>query len=503
MEVVAQMLSFWIESFIFYYMVVLFSIYMVLAVISAVVLRRYVMNARIADHNEVLSSPFAPSISILAPAYNEELNIVENVRALLALHYTNFEVVIINDGSKDETLKQVVEAFDMEKVHYVVDERLFSAEIKGVYKSRKRALNNLIVVDKVNGGKADALNAGLNVASGRYFISIDADSIIDPYALQKMVKPFLEETGKPVIAVGGVVRIANSCEIVDGHLVNIKLPNQLLPLFQVLEYNRAFLLGRLAWSKMNGLLIISGALGMFDKEIVINCGGYHRYTVGEDMELVVRMRRFMAEQKRPYRIDYLPDPLCWTEAPGSIRILSRQRNRWTRGTIETLFAHWPLFLNPRYGTMGMLSHPFWVFFEWLAPIIEVLGISYFVIIAFMGYANWPYFFVTLFFGYFFSLSFTAFAIMYDYFAFYRYKSSKMVIKQLLAAVIEPIIFHPIVLVSALLGNFDYFVLRKRSWGNMTRVGLTKKQPTEGEVVPVPVRVNYSDNKPTAGRPDSN
>ena len=480
MDIVVKIISFWVESFIFYYTVAIFFVYFVLSVISAFVLRRYFLNAKIADHNEVLSSPFAPSISILAPAYNESLNIVENIKALLALHYTNFEVVVINDGSQDQTLARAVAAFDLEKVHYVIDERIFCSEIRGVYKSRKRALSNLIVVDKVNGGKADALNAGLNIAQGQYFIAIDADSIIDPHALQKMVKPFLEESDRQVIATGGVIRIANSCEIVDGHLVKINLPDKLLPLFQVLEYNRAFLLGRLAWSKLNGLLIISGALGLFDKEIVIACGGYHRYTVGEDMELVVRMRRYMTDRKLPYRVEYLPDPLCWTEAPGSLNILIRQRNRWTRGTIETLFSHWDIFLNLKYGVMGMLSHPFWVLFEWLAPVVELFGAVYFVTIALLGFANWPYFFVTMFFVYFFSISFTSYAILYDHIAFYRYKSRKMVFKQLLAAIVEPFFFHPLVLYSAIKGNFDYFVLRKRSWGKMSRVGLgTKPTPKQG------------------------
>lgn len=484
MDVVAKIISFWVESFIFYYTVAIFLLYFTLAVISAFVLRRYFLNARIADHNEVLSSPFAPSITILAPAYNESLNIVENIRALLAIHYTNFEVVVINDGSSDDTLQRAIEAFDMEKVSYVVDERIFSSEVKAVYKSRKLALNNLVLVDKVNGGKADALNAGLNIAKGKYFIAIDADSIIDPYALQKMVKPFLEESKKQVIATGGVIRIANSCVIEDGHLKSVKLPDELLPLFQVLEYNRAFLLGRLAWSRLNGLLIISGALGLFDKEIVIACGGYHRYTVGEDMELVVRMRRYMTEHKKPYKVEYLPDPLCWTEAPGDLNILMRQRNRWTRGTIETLFSHWSIFLNPKFGMMGMVSHPFWVLFEWLAPLVELFGILYFVTIAILGFANWPYFFVTLFFVYFFSISFTCYAILYDHIAFYRYKKWGMVFKQLGAAVVEPFLFHPLVMFAAIRGNFDYFVLGKRSWGNMTRVGLAKKKEEKSAVQPV-------------------
>ena len=472
MDVVAKLISLWVETLIFYYASAIFCVYLVLGIISAFVLRKYYYMSKVPDYNEVLSSPFAPSISILAPAYNEALNIVENVKALLSLYYANFEVIVINDGSKDDTLDELIAAFELEKISFVVDERIQSTEIRGIYKSRKMAMNNLTIIDKVNGGKADALNAGLNVSKGEYFISIDADSIIDPNALQKMVKPFLQgKKEKRVIATGGVIRIANSCEIKDGHLVKINLPDKLLPLFQVLEYNRSFLLGRLAWSKLNGLLIISGALGLFDKEIVIACGGYHRHTVGEDMELVVRMRRHMTDRKEKYKVEYIPDPLCWTEAPGTVKHFVRQRNRWTRGTIETLLRHKGLFLNPKYGIMGLVSHPFWVLFEWLAPILELLGILYFIIIAILGFANWPYFFIVLFFVYFFSVAFTTYSILFDHVAFFRYKKKGMIFRQLFAALLEPVLFHPLVLYSAIKGNFDYFVLRKRSWGNMKRVGL--------------------------------
>ncbi|MGE5429107.1 MAG: glycosyltransferase family 2 protein, partial [Methylococcaceae bacterium] len=307
-------------------------------------------------------------------------------------------------------------------------------------------------------------------SKGDYFIAIDVDSIIDPYALQKLIKPFLEETDKRVIATGGVIRIANSCVIKDGQLIEINVPDKFLPRCQVIEYNRAFLMGRLAWSRMDGLLLISGALGLFDKEIVINCCGYFSKTVGEDMELVVRMRKYMTERNEKYRVVYIPDPLCWTEAPASYEILGRQRNRWTRGTIDTLFMHWNIFFNPRYGFMGFVSHPFWVFFEWLAPIIEFVGLVYFVLIAIFGHPNWPFFFVLLFFVYFFSIAFSTYAILYDHLAFHRYKKRRMIAKLLITAWLEPFLFHPFIVYWALKGNFDYFIRKKSGWGQMTRTG---------------------------------
>lgn len=459
-----------VENVILFYAICIFSIYLVLAILSAFELRRKFYLGKVANYDAILSSPFAPSISVVAPAYNESLTIVENIKALLALYYPNYEIVVINDGSKDETLEKVIAAFDLETVPYVVDYKIPCAEIRGVYKSRKKSFNNLTIIDKVNGGKADALNAGINISKGEYFIAIDVDSIIDPYALQKLVKPFLEETDKRVIATGGVIRIANSCVIKDGQLIEINVPDQFLPRCQVIEYNRAFLMGRLAWSRMDGLLLISGALGLFDKEIVINSGGYFSKTVGEDMELVVRMRKYMTEQNQKYRVVYIPDPLCWTEAPSSYKILGRQRNRWTRGTIDTLFIHWNIFFNPKYGFMGLVSHPFWVFFEWLAPIIEFIGLLYFTIIAILGEPNWPFFFVLFFFVYFFSIAFSTYAILYDHLAFHRYKKRRMIAKLVLTAWIEPFLFHPFVVYWALCGNFDYFIRKKSGWGQMTRSG---------------------------------
>jgi len=461
------------ENFILFYAISIFGVYLWLAIVSAKELRRSIYIAKVTKYDAIISSPFAPMITVIAPAYNESLSIVENIKALQALYYPSFEIIVINDGSKDDTLEKTIKAFDLEKVPYVIDYKIPCAEILGVYKSKKKAFNNLTVIDKLNGGKADALNSGILIAKGDYFISIDVDSIIDPYALQKLIKPFFEETDQKVIATGGVIRIANSCKIEDGQLIEINVPDKFLPRCQVIEYNRAFLMGRLAWSRLDGLLLISGALGMFDKEVVIGCGGYFTKTVGEDMELVVRMRKYMVKKKLKYKVSYIPDPLCWTEAPSSLKVLGSQRNRWTRGTIDTLFLHWNVFFNPKYGFMGMVSYPFWVFYEWLAPIIEILGILYFVLIDFFGEPNWPFFYVMLFFVYFFSITFSTYAILFDHLAFHRYKQKRMILKLIMTAWLEPIFFHPLVLYWALRGNFDYFIRRKKAWGNMTRVGFAK------------------------------
>ncbi|MBN2635732.1 MAG: glycosyltransferase family 2 protein [Prolixibacteraceae bacterium] len=459
-----------IESIFTLYAISIFGFYFWLAIVSAKELIKNVREAKTTNYDALLSSPFTPKISLLAPAYNESLTIVDNIKALLGLYYQNFEIIVINDGSKDDSLKKTIEAFDLEKVPFAIDYKIKCQEIRGIYKSRIKGYSNLTVIDKENGGKADALNAGINIAKGDYFISIDVDSIIDPHALKKMIKPFFEETDKKVIAVGGVIQIANSCVIENGQLIEVNVPDKFLPRCQVIEYSRSFLMGRLAWSRLDGLLLISGALGLFDKEVVINCGGYYTKTVGEDMELVVRMRKYMADNNQKYKVVYISDPLCWTEAPSTLKVLGSQRNRWTRGTIDTIMLHRNIFLNPKYGFMGMVSHPFWVFFEWFAPIIEFSGIIYFITIAILGFANWSFFFVMLSFVYFFAITFSTYAILFDHLAYNRYKKKRMIIKLLVTAWLEPFFYHPLVVYWGLRGNFDYFIRRKKSWGKMTRAG---------------------------------
>ena len=465
-----------IQSFFLIYAICIISFYLWLAAVSARELIKNVREAKTANFDALLNSPFAPMISLLAPAYNESLTIVDNIKALLGLYYQNFEIIVINDGSKDDSLEKTIAAFDLEKVPYAIDYKIPCQEIRGIYKSSKKAYSNLTVVDKQNGGKADALNAGINIAKGDYFISIDVDSIIDPHALKKLIKPFLEASDEKVIAAGGVIQIANSCVIENGQLVEVNVPQNIIPRFQVIEYSRSFLMGRLAWSRLDGLLLISGALGLFDKEVVINCGGYYTKTVGEDMELVVRMRRYMADRGEKYKVVYISDPLCWTEAPSTLKVLGTQRNRWTRGTIDTIMLHRKIFLNPKYGFMGMVSHPYWVLFEWLAPIIEFLGIIYFIVIALLGNANWPFFYVMFGFVYFFAIMISTYAILFDHLSYNRYKKKRMIIKLLMTTWLEPFIYHPLVVYWGLRGNYDYFVKKKKSWGKMTRAGFDVPKP---------------------------
>jgi cellulose synthase/poly-beta-1,6-N-acetylglucosamine synthase-like glycosyltransferase/phosphoglycerol transferase MdoB-like AlkP superfamily enzyme len=469
---------------IFAYSALLLLSYVLIGLFSIGETKKYMRKNSFTDYRILAASVHAPTVSILAPAYNEGKNIVENVRSLLSIYYTNLEVIIINDGSKDDCLEKLITAYDLEKKEFFINQQIPTKEVRGVYKSKNSIYHKLIVVDKVNGGKADALNVGVNISSNNYLVCIDVDCVLEQDALLKMVKPFLEQTDKRVIATGGVVRIANSCVIEDGRLIKVKLAEDYLPRIQILEYIRAFILGRMAWSRLNGLMLISGAFGAFDKEIAIKCGGYDHNTVGEDMELVVRMRRYMEERNEPYVVTYIPDPLCWTEAPASFKILGRQRNRWIRGTYETLKFHKVMFFNPKYRLLGMLSYPYWFLFEMLAPLIEFFGFICFFIFAFTGFLDWGFFLSFFLFIICFGYLYSCFAILMEVLTFNQYKRRIDILRLLITGLTEPFYYHPFVVWSAIKGYID-LITNKKGWGEMTRQGFAKKTPAAPVPTPVP------------------
>lgn len=465
-----------ITTLFFIYTIILISFYLFIAVFAVAEVRNYFRKNSFTDYRILAASSQAPGISVIAPAYNEGLNIVENVRSLLSLHYNNLQVIIVNDGSKDDSLEKLIAGYDLKRVEHFVSNKIPAKSIRNIYKSRNPVFKKLLVVDKENGGKADALNVGINVSSENYIVCIDVDCVLEQDALLKMAKPFLENSKHRVIASGGVIRIANDCVIEGGRLVKVNIPKKILPRMQTLEYIRAFLLGRMAWSNMNGLLLISGAFGAFDKEIVIKCGGYDKNTVGEDMELVVRMRRYMEEQKLPYKVTFIPDPLCWTEAPATYKILCRQRNRWMRGTIETLRSHKIMFFNPRYRTLGLLSYPYWFLFEFLAPIIEFTGMVGFIVFSILGYVQWSTFITLLTLILTFGFVYSLFAILMEVFTYNQYKRPLDLLKLILSVFLEPFIFHPVVVWASIRGDIDY-LRKKKTWGDMSRQGFALKKPS--------------------------
>ena len=312
----------------------------------------------------------APPISVLAPAFNEELSIVDSVRALLALEYPHHEVIVVNDGSTDATLDILTEAFALEPANLLQVAELQVTQILGTYRSTTHP--NLIVIDKENGRKADAVNAGLGFARTPLVCIIDADSIIERDGLLRSAEPFLIDDGS-LVAVGGAIRIANGCEVKGGSLRKIGVPKAWIPRFQVVEYLRAFLTARVANAHLDALTLISGAFGLFRRDVLVEIGGYRHDTIGEDLELMIHLHRHLRDKQVPYSFDFVPEIVCWTEAPATWGGLRNQRARWQQGALETLSRHRSMLLNPRYGRIGMLMMPQIVLEDVLGPPAELIG----------------------------------------------------------------------------------------------------------------------------------
>lgn len=459
--------------FILFFALLVMVSYLVLAILSARGLTQYLERNRFVNYKALLALENVPTVSLIAPAYNEGRTIVENVKSLLAINYNNFDVIVVNDGSRDNSMEVLISSFQLVRSGMTYVPFLPTKNVRGIYTSTNPAFSKLIVVDKENGGKADALNTGINISQNPYLVCIDVDCIMDKDVLLKLAKPYMEASDSRVIATGGVVRIANSCVIKAGKLIDVKAPDNFIARVQVIEYLRAFILGRMAWSKLDGLLIISGAFGMFDREIAMQCGGYSTATVGEDMELIVRMRRFMIDKGLPYKVQYIPDPLCWTEAPESYKILGKQRSRWMRGTIETLWTHRKMMFNPKYKILGTLSFPYWFFFEYLAPLVEFTGLIITLVLIYLGIVNWQYFLIFLALVYVFAVFFSMIALYSEESTFKRYHRIKDLLKLSFVALLEPLIFHPFTVYASLRGNWEK-LRGNKGWGEMTRKGFEKK-----------------------------
>ncbi|MFB0613749.1 glycosyltransferase family 2 protein [Aurantiacibacter poecillastricola] len=344
-------------------------------------------------------SDLALPVSVIAPAYNEELSIVQSVKALLALEYPQHEVIVVNDGSKDDTLGELLRAFEMHEIRRTQIAELQQTRIRKTYGSRRYP--NLLVIDKENGRKADAANAGIGFARTPLVCVIDADSIIEPDGLLRAAEPFMYDDDR-LVAVGGAIRIANGCTVRGGSLQKIGIPKGMVARFQIVEYLRAFLMNRVANAHTNTLMLISGAFGLFRRSTLVEMGGYRHDTVGEDLELIVRMHRFMRERKRDYRISFVPDVVCWTEAPVSLDGLDNQRARWQQGALETLQRHRGMIGNPRYGRIGLLAMPQIVLEDILGPPAELVGYLVLPAAALLGLIDplmaIAFFFVSVVFG---------------------------------------------------------------------------------------------------------
>jgi cellulose synthase/poly-beta-1,6-N-acetylglucosamine synthase-like glycosyltransferase len=487
------------EGFVFVYGCTMLFMYALLAILSLRGIIRFQRKNSYVDYNKMLQSPLAPGISIIAPAFNEGITIISNVRSLLTLNYPRFEVIIVNDGSTDDTLTKLINEFQLQEVDFAYNERIKSQPVKRLFKSTNTAYDKLVVIDKVNGkSKADASNAGINAAAYDYFLCTDVDCIIEKDTLLRMIKPFMDEEhnkikeiGEPcpecgyihvkedsvrVIATGATLRIANSCEIDEGVITRVRPPEKWLPRFQEMEYLRAYVLGKMGWSVINCVPNVSGGLGLFDKEIAIKAGGYDSKSFAEDMDIVTRMCTYMIDNKLKYAIRYIPTTQCWTEGPPNMKVFSRQRTRWGRGLAEIITIHRKVIFNPRYRKLGLVVLPYNLFFEFLAPIIEFTGILYYIYQIITGNINWHNALILLLFVYLYSVMITTLAVLWDQIVYKHYKTWREVVGLASMAFIEPFVYHPLIVFFALRGYFNFITGKKHTWGNMQRQGFGQKKP---------------------------
>jgi cellulose synthase/poly-beta-1,6-N-acetylglucosamine synthase-like glycosyltransferase len=417
----------------------------------------------------MLTSKVTMPISVMVPAYNEEKVIVDSVRSLLSLHYPNFEVIVCNDGSKDDTLDVLIEAFGLQRSPRVYPLTVNCKPLRGIYTNPR--FPRLTVVDKENGGKSDALNAGLNLSRNPLVCVVDADSMLEPDALLRLARPFILEP-EEMVAAGGKIRVVNGCEIRSGRVVKVRLPKQFLPLIQTVEYIRSFQIARLSWSRIQSVTIISGAFGLFKRSVMIEAGGFYHHTVGEDMEMTVRLHRHLQDRKRKYKMRYLPDAVCWTEAPCTLKVLRSQRSRWQRGMLEVLYRHRAMIFSPRHGAPGMFGLGYFFLFDAIGPILECLG---FVIIPtcwLTGLLNTPFF-----------LSYMGLLFLFGVFV----SVGSLYLEEITSNERTPPRDLLILTGVAFLENFGYrqlnslwrieawwqFLRKKRGWGNMVRTGFSR------------------------------
>jgi cellulose synthase/poly-beta-1,6-N-acetylglucosamine synthase-like glycosyltransferase len=443
--------------------------YLIVTLCSAIQVRRYFHRRSAAALQRTLRSQMSPPVTICVSAYNEAETIVDSIRAMLTLQYPNYEVALTNDGSNDATLARLITGFGLRRVDQPIRPGIPTAPIRGVYRSH--AHPNLVVLDKENGGRSDGLNAAINAASSPLICCVDADSILEQDGLLAAVRPFVERPDVTVAA-GGIIRVANGCRIDQGHVTRVGLPSRPLAMLQTVEYLRAFLAARTGWSMVNGLLIISGAFGMFRRTRVIEVGGFATDSIGEDFELCVRLHRRAREERRPYRLEFVPDPVCWTEVPERLRELGGQRNRWHRGLLDTLWRHRRMIANPRYGAVGLLSLPFFVTFEFLGAFVEVFGYLSLVVSLILGVVNVSFALTFLAVAVLSGVLLSLAAVLLEDFAFRRYGRLPELLRLIAFSVAENFGYRQLITGYRIRGVFAY-LRGDKAWGEIRRIGFAQ------------------------------
>lgn len=458
----------WSEGFVLVYFLAINSFYALLLVLSIPELWEHWHYAEDEHIQRILGVDALPPLSVLVPAHNEEVTIGASVLSFLTLEYPRHEVVLVNDGSRDATLQRLIDTYDLYPVPSCFPVTVPTRPVRAYYRSRR--FSRLLVLDKENGGKADALNAAMNAARYPYVIAVDADTLVEPDALVRLARPFM--LGANVAAVGGTIRVVNGSTVALGRVTDARVDRHWLTGIQTIEYLRAFLFGRLGWNRLGGNLVISGAFGLFRRDYLLAVGGYTTGNVTEDMDLAVRLHRHLHDKGIDATMPFIPDPVAWTEVPDNARVLGRQRERWHRGLIATMAAHIDLLFNPRYGTTGLIAVPFFFFGEMIAPAVELMGYLITIVVLLTGRVN-PEFallFLTVAVGYGILLS--VWAVVLEELSFRRYRRLSDFGWLLLFAVLENFGYRQMT-VWFRLQAFWKWARGSEAWGRMERTGFAK------------------------------
>ncbi|MCJ8011250.1 glycosyltransferase family 2 protein [Paenibacillus sp. KQZ6P-2] len=426
------------------------------------------------SYNTLSGSELVPPVSLLVPAYNEELTIIENVYCLMTLNYPTYEVIVINDGSGDKTLPVLIKEFKLEKIQNPEIRGTIDTEtVRGIYHNPDYP--QLFIIDKENGGKADSLNAGINFSHYPLISSIDADSLLEKDALIRMARMYMENP-EEMVAIGGDVRIANGCLIENGAVKKISLPRKIWPMFQSIEYLKAFLGGRIGWSHINGLIIVSGAFGLFRKDYVIAVGGYRGGYPGEDMNIIIKLHRYMLSHKLPYKVAFCPEAVCWTQAPDTYNIIANQRKRWGRGNLKNMIENRGMLFNPKYKIMGLITMPYNVLFETLNPYFRITGLLALIGYTLLDMTHWRILLTFILLNFLSGYLLGVAAIILEEIAFRRYKKISDLWKMLLFSALKFVGYHQLGVLWRVQGHIQY--LRKNnSWGTMTRQSWKEESET--------------------------
>ena len=467
---------------VFFYSLLITIIYIVLTAVGYYNIHR--TKIKYTEKEEKLLNNLLPAqtlgISVIAPAYNEEVIIIDNVNSLLSLHYPKFEVIIVNDGSEDSTLDLLIERFELVKIPFPYIEKVRCRPVKNIFKSTNPKYDKLTVVDKENGGtKADAMNAGINIAKYDYFINTDIDCFLHPDTLTKVILPVLDSK-IPVIAVGATMRMSNGCEVEEGVMTRVRPPKGFIPTFQETEYLRSYLVAKMGWSVLNLIPNVSGGFGLFKTSVIINTGGYDPLSHAEDMDMTLRIVAYMRDNGLKYRIVQIPDSCCWTEGPPNLKVLNRQRTRWGRGLLQIFATHYRLLFNPRYGRTGLWVMPYALIFELLAPIIEFTGAIFLVYLLFTKQVNFNTFWLMLLYVYLVGLVVSFNTIVNDLMVKKIYRTYKEYFRLMLFSSVEAFLYHPFVVIFSLRGYLQFLTQKEFKWGAMTRQGFSHSPTPEAD-----------------------